>query len=156
MKQNFKKGFTLIELLVVIAIIGILAAITVVSVQGPRNKANDTRALADMRQVSSAIEQYAGDSATQAYPASTLPTSPTTAVTAYNTIADLLNPTYGQMPSNGYSAITTDSAYCLWKVATQDTANAIYCKTGAQCGTDTKANVITACTPAGLTATILP
>lgn len=56
-KQNFQ-GFTLIELLVVIAIIGLLASIVLVSVQGPRVSARDTKRLGDLNQITKAIQFY--------------------------------------------------------------------------------------------------
>ncbi len=53
-----KRGFTLIELLVVIAIIGILATIVLVGVNSVREKARDTRRLADLRQMRVIFEDY--------------------------------------------------------------------------------------------------
>lgn len=61
-----KKGFTLIELLIVIAIIGILSSIAVVSVGNVRRLARDSKRLADMRQLQTALEMYFNES--NAYP----------------------------------------------------------------------------------------
>ncbi|HEX8102966.1 MAG TPA: prepilin-type N-terminal cleavage/methylation domain-containing protein [Solirubrobacteraceae bacterium] len=66
-----EKGFTLIELLVVILIIGILAAIAIPSFLGQRDKANDSRAKADVRSAQTAMETYYTD--TQSYTGATLP-----------------------------------------------------------------------------------
>lgn len=64
-----QKGFTLIELLVVIAVIGLIATLSIVSLQGARIKARNTKRLADLRQIVSALELYYNDN--QAYPVST-------------------------------------------------------------------------------------
>jgi len=53
-----KKGFTLIELLVVIAIIGLLSTLAVVALGSVREKGRDTKRLADLKQVSTALELY--------------------------------------------------------------------------------------------------
>jgi len=58
MAKPSKQGFTLIQLLVVTAIIGLLASIVLVSVNTARRKARDTRRLADMRTVVTALELY--------------------------------------------------------------------------------------------------
>lgn len=53
-----KKSFTLIELLVVIAIIGLLASVVLVSMQGVRGKARDTRRKQDLSTIQTALELY--------------------------------------------------------------------------------------------------
>lgn len=69
------KGFTLIELLVVVAIIGILAALIISYLGQARLKARDSRRKGDLRQVQSALEQYADDN-NGSYPAGTAALSP--------------------------------------------------------------------------------
>jgi type II secretion system protein G len=56
-----KKGFSLIELLVVIAIIGILSSIVLVSLSEARIKSRNSKRLADMAQISKALEFYISD-----------------------------------------------------------------------------------------------
>ena len=62
-----KKGFTLVELLAVISIIALLSTIAIVSLGSARTKARDGKRIADMRQVSTALEQYYADNG--GYPA---------------------------------------------------------------------------------------
>jgi prepilin-type N-terminal cleavage/methylation domain-containing protein len=64
-----QKGFTLIELLVVVAIIGLLSSVVLISLNTARSKARDAKRLADIRQVSSALEIYFNDNGS--YPVAT-------------------------------------------------------------------------------------
>ncbi|MDD5251647.1 MAG: type II secretion system protein [Patescibacteria group bacterium] len=66
MKTN-KKGFTLIELLVVIAIIGLLSTLAVVALNSARQKSRDSKRVADVKQIQTALELYFADS-TNGYP----------------------------------------------------------------------------------------
>jgi type II secretion system protein G len=59
--SSHTKGFTLIELLVVIAIIGLLSSVVLSSMNKTRIKGRDTRRVADMRAIQTAIEAYAND-----------------------------------------------------------------------------------------------
>jgi type II secretion system protein G len=53
------RGFTLIELLVVVAIIGMLASIVLSSLSSARGKARDTKRVATLKQLSTALQLYA-------------------------------------------------------------------------------------------------
>lgn len=53
-----RKGFTLIELLVVIAIIGLLSTLAVVALGSARQRARDSKRLADLKQTQTALELY--------------------------------------------------------------------------------------------------
>ena len=56
-----RKAFTLIELLVVISIIGLLASLSIVSLNSARMKARDALRLADMAQLRTALNMYYDD-----------------------------------------------------------------------------------------------
>ena len=62
--RNTQKGFTLIELLVVIAIIGLLSTLAVVALNSARQKSRDSKRVADIKQIQTALELYFADSST--------------------------------------------------------------------------------------------
>ena len=53
-----RDGFTLIELLVVIAIIALLSSVALIAFMTARQKARDTKRLADMTQMNNGLELY--------------------------------------------------------------------------------------------------
>jgi len=64
-----KKGFTLIELLIVVSIIGLLSTLAVVALGSARVKARDSKRLADLKQLQTALELYYTDQ--NSYPTGT-------------------------------------------------------------------------------------
>ena len=68
--QKNKSGFTLIELLVVIAIIGLLSTLSVLALNTARARARDSKRVADVKQMQTALEMYFNDNNT--YPASSI------------------------------------------------------------------------------------
>ena len=60
-KFREQKGFTLVELLVVIAIIGVLATLVLLQLGSARARARDTKRIADVNQIRTAVEQYFED-----------------------------------------------------------------------------------------------
>ena len=60
-KAKKRKGFTLVELLVVISIIGILASLSMVSVNIARQRARDAKRKADAAQIQLALYLYFDD-----------------------------------------------------------------------------------------------
>ena len=67
--KNNKKGFTIIELLVVISIIGLLSTISVIALNGARQKSRDAKRVGDMKQLQTSLELYFNDNSR--YPAAT-------------------------------------------------------------------------------------
>ncbi len=119
--MTMRKGFTLIELLVVIAIIGILSTLAIVALGSARQKARDSKRVADVNQIAKALDLYYSDN--NAYPTMiTAGQSLTFGSTTYLAFIPN-NPTPrtdGTCPNTNYSyGLSTDSnvgymlGYCL-------------------------------------------
>jgi len=65
-KIRNRKGFTLIELLIVVAIIGILAAIAIPQFSSYRQKAYNSAATSDLKNIKTGFESFMADN--QQYP----------------------------------------------------------------------------------------
>lgn len=65
-KLRNRKGFTLIELLIVVAIIGILAAIAIPQFASYRQKAYNSAAQSDLKNLKTGMEAFFADN--QQYP----------------------------------------------------------------------------------------
>lgn len=131
------KGFTLVELLVVIAIIGILAGVVLVSLNGARRSARDTKRVSDMKSSQLALELYY--STNNKYPAAAAD------ATCENFSANLQgaigqtfdDPTAGSNYQYGVDVATNAQDYVV-KAVLEDAANAVLStsndKDGAQLG----------------------
>lgn len=53
-----RKGFTLVELLVVVGIIGVLASVSIVSLNSVRQKGRDAKRISEVKQMQSGLEAY--------------------------------------------------------------------------------------------------
>lgn len=110
MKNAKKKAFTLIELLVVIAIIGILATLAVVSLQSARARARDSKRVADVKQMQTALELYFNDN-------SSYPSDINSGIGTYMAIKPTApTPADGDCPTPPaytYTQIATGSSYTI-------------------------------------------
>lgn len=61
-KHQYRGGFTLVEIMIVVAIIGLLAAIAIPNFIKARNTAQANACINNMRQIDSAIQQWALES----------------------------------------------------------------------------------------------
>ncbi len=67
-KHQAVSGFTLVELLVAVGIIGVLASVSVVSVNSVRAKGRDAKRVSEVKQMQTALEAYFSNSASASYP----------------------------------------------------------------------------------------
>ena len=114
--KKIKPAFTLIELLVVIAIIGILSTLAVVSLTNARQSARDTKRLADVKQIQTALELYYND--TGSYPSSITDSIATSGITYMQTYPTAPTPADGDCSDsdNAYNYTvsgTENSSYSL-------------------------------------------
>ena len=66
--QKTNKGFTIVELLIVVVVIAILAAITIVSYNGIKDRAQASKLQSDLSQTAKKIETVKTTSGTETYP----------------------------------------------------------------------------------------
>lgn len=58
MSNIYKRGFTLVEILVVVSIVGLLSSVFVIGLGGVRSRGRDTKRIADIKQMQTAMELY--------------------------------------------------------------------------------------------------
>ena len=118
-----KTAFTLIELLVVIAIIGILSTLAVVAIQSARSKARDSKRIADVKQMQTALELYFNDNGS--YPTSITSTIATAGVVYMTSVPSAPTPADGSCSTttNAYTYTSNGSTYTIAFCVGGQTAN---------------------------------
>lgn len=96
-----QNGFTIIELVVVIVVIGILAAITLATYAGVKNKSFDTSVQADLQSIASGLKSF--KAATGSYP-----TTDTILSTLTDSSGNVVTAAVPKISHDGYS-MTDDS-----------------------------------------------
>jgi len=145
--KSKKHGFTLIELLVVIAIIGLLATLAVVALQTARAKARDTRRVADVKQMQTALELFFNDQ--QRYPsADELATGSIFSTSTNGTTTYMAVVPTPPTPADGACASTSTAAYTYIAATNGGSYTIAYC-VGGNVGTITSGDHCA--TPAGVT-----
>jgi type II secretion system protein G len=143
LKQMFmtqkKKGFTLIELLVVVAIIGLLATLSIVALNNARARARDTRRVADIKQIQTALELYYNDMGS--YPSAVVPGSSVTSTYGVYMAQVPKNP----LPNDGGCGTSFEYVYAT--AGATNTYTLTYCLGSATGGI---ASGTSTATPAGI------
>lgn len=131
-------GFTLVEILAVIAIIGLLASVVLFSMQGAREKANDTQRKSDIDQLRIALRIYRD--AEGAMPTGDLDQADLNTLLAPYLSGDVKDP----LTTSGYGYEYSESSKCgggkriIYAKSTQtNMGNWSSVCTGSEPGTDT-------------------
>ena len=113
MRIKKRSAFTLIELLVVIAIIGILSTLAVVALQSARSKARDSKRVADVKQMQTALELYFNDNGS--YPTSVTSTIATSGIVYMASVPAAPTPADGDCADedNAYTYSSDGSTYSI-------------------------------------------
>ena len=132
--KRTQKGFTLIELLVVIAVIGLLSTLTMVSLGGVRNRANDAAIASSMHQLQITAEIFNSENGGYGVTADSIGTACALAADPgagtkgdiYKLCTDINKRNLG---NHGIPTVVTDAAagtqataYCAWTVLASSAA----------------------------------
>lgn len=112
-----KKGFTLVELLVVIGIIGVLATISVASLNSARQKARDTRRITDVKQMSTLLESEDASTPGQALAGCAADQALTSTCTGPGAAAEIKNLKDPSAAADAAACASNSAAPCNYSIA---------------------------------------
>jgi type II secretion system protein G len=118
-----KQGFTLIELLIVVAIIGLLATMAIIGLTTANQRARDSKRVADVKAIVSALELYWNDNA--GYPL--LNNAVVGDIDTWGELNTALTAYVNQLPTDPYAQDTPKSAtYFYTYLMDTSTSNKYY------------------------------
>jgi prepilin-type N-terminal cleavage/methylation domain-containing protein len=124
LRNKKQKGFTLIELLVVIAIIGLLASVVLLALNSARAKSRDAKRLADVRQLSTALELFYNENG--GYPAASATFTPIGLTPTFVATLPSAPTPYDGSPGSGCTAVNNVYTYATTGTAYTGTSGQVY------------------------------
>src|SRR3989338_1329794 len=132
-REGAQKGFSLVEMLIVIAIIGLLSSTILASLSVARQKARDIKRIAEVGQITRALNLYFDSH--QTYPSTTPTCSPACSRPSDDDVAIQLLSQLGLLPTTPIPMLGGANTYYVYRGVYNNSGVLTDCDAGAPAGT---------------------